>query len=201
MSHALSTVVDHLAEARTGSRDAVGAALEVFRPYLTRLARQKLAPDLAAKGGASDLVQETFLEAVRDFGRFTGNTPDEFRAWLRCLLDHHTGKLRRCYRGTRKRQLSRETSLDAAGGPASAVAPAAHHTSPSGRAVANERTRAVERAIDRLPADYREVVRLRYREQKSLDEIATLLDRSPNSVAVLWFRAIRRVREELGAEL
>ena len=199
VSHALSTVVDHLAEARSGSREAVGTVLETYRPYLTKIARHKLDPDLAAKGGASDLVQETFLEAVRDFGRFTGSSPDEFKAWLRCLLVHHAGKLRRCYQATHKRKVSRETSLDA--GSMSGVGPVAHHTSPSGRAVANERASAVERAIARLPAEYGEVIRLRYREQRSLDEIAALLGRTPNSIAVLWFRAIRRVREELGAEL
>lgn len=200
VSHALSTVVDHLAQARSGSREAVGSALEAYRPYLTKIARSKLSVELAAKGGASDIVQETFLEAFRDFGQFTGTTPDEFRSWLRCLLIHHAAKLRRCYHGTLKREVNREASIDDHDSPSSG-GPVAPHTSPSGRAVANERIQAIERVIQRLPADYREVVRLRYHEQKSLDEIAAQLGRPPNTVAVLWYRAIRRVRDELGNEL
>lgn len=193
--------MNSLSEARSGSRDAIGTVLETYRPYLLKIARHKLDPGLAAKGGASDLVQETFLEAFRDFGHFSGSTPNEFQAWLRCLLIHHAGKLRRCYRATRKRQSSREQSIDAGDGLMSGVGPVALQTSPSGRAVANERIQAIERAIGRLPDDYREVIRLRYREQRSLDEIAALMGRSPSAVTMLWFRAIRRIREEFGAEL
>ena len=56
-----------------------------FRHYLLRIAEQELDPDLRAKGGASDLVQLTFLEAQRDFARFHGDTAAELRAWLRRL--------------------------------------------------------------------------------------------------------------------
>jgi RNA polymerase sigma-70 factor, ECF subfamily len=38
--------------------------------------------DLQAKGGGSDLVQETLLDAHKDFDRFTGRTEQEFLAWL-----------------------------------------------------------------------------------------------------------------------
>ena len=52
-----------LAEARTGSRQALGQILESCRNYLLLIAGKELTSDLQAKGGASDLVQETFLEA------------------------------------------------------------------------------------------------------------------------------------------
>src|SRR5438094_9736562 len=75
-----------LPAARAGSMEALGQALEEFRHYLLRIAEQELDPDLRAKGGASDLVQLTFLEAQRDFARFHGDTAAELRAWLRRLL-------------------------------------------------------------------------------------------------------------------
>jgi RNA polymerase sigma-70 factor, ECF subfamily len=201
MSHFSSTIVSQLTEAQAGSRDAIGTVLEAFRPYLLKVARNHLSGNLSAKGGASDLVQETFLEAVRDFERFNGTTEVELRAWLKCLLVHHAGKLRRCYQTTRKRQVSRELSIDAFDGSSSGMSLAAQYTSPSGRAAVNERVQVIERAIARLPEDFREVIRLRYREQRSLDEIAALTGRTPNHVAVLWYRATRRIREELGAVL
>jgi WD40 repeat protein len=61
-----------LPAARAGSSEALGQALEICRGYLLRVANQGLNADLRAKGGASDLVQETFLEAQRDFGCFQG---------------------------------------------------------------------------------------------------------------------------------
>src|SRR5438445_4152014 len=51
-----------LSAARDGSRDALGRVLEACRRYLLFVARHELNEDLQAKGGASDLVQETFLE-------------------------------------------------------------------------------------------------------------------------------------------
>src|SRR4051812_46159075 len=58
--------------ARAGSHEALGQLLDGCRGYLLRIARDELDPRLQAKGGASDLVQETFLEAQRDFAAFTG---------------------------------------------------------------------------------------------------------------------------------
>jgi RNA polymerase sigma-70 factor (ECF subfamily) len=54
---------DWLAEARQGSREALGRLLEGCRHYLLLMANQDTGPDLRAKVAPSDLVQETFLEA------------------------------------------------------------------------------------------------------------------------------------------
>ena len=61
--------VDFL-DARQGSLDALGRLLESCRNYLLLLANQQLREDLQAKAGGSDLVQDTFLEAQRDFRAF-----------------------------------------------------------------------------------------------------------------------------------
>src|SRR5262249_25645214 len=75
-----------LGPARAGSREALGQVIEAFRPYLLLVAREEQDPAFQGKGGASDLVEETFLEAVRDFDRFHGTTAEELLAWLRKLL-------------------------------------------------------------------------------------------------------------------
>ena len=66
--------------ARQRSEEAQGQVLELCRPYLLHIANQELASDLQPKIGASDLVQETFLDAHRDFGRFHGTAEAEWRA-------------------------------------------------------------------------------------------------------------------------
>ena len=58
-----------LAEARAGSQEALGKLLESFRAYLLLIAQCELDAELRAKGGASDLVQQTFLEGQRDFAQ------------------------------------------------------------------------------------------------------------------------------------
>jgi RNA polymerase sigma-70 factor (ECF subfamily) len=73
-------VARYLPEARAGSPEALGRALEGCRLYLLALAERELDAGLRAKGGASDLVQETFLEAQRDFARFRGDSEAELLA-------------------------------------------------------------------------------------------------------------------------
>jgi DNA-directed RNA polymerase specialized sigma24 family protein len=78
-----------LLEARAGSREAPGRVLEACRRYLLLIADRELDPALKAKGGASDLVQQTFLEAHRDFGRFHGDSEEQLLAWLRQPLRYN----------------------------------------------------------------------------------------------------------------
>jgi len=77
---------ERLSLAGAGSAEALGQALEVWRNYLLVIAGRQLDPGLHAKGGASDLVQETILEAQRDFAQFQGTSEAELLAWLRHTL-------------------------------------------------------------------------------------------------------------------
>jgi RNA polymerase sigma-70 factor, ECF subfamily len=187
-----------LPAARAGSREALGRVLEAARRYLVSIARQELDPDLRAKHSSSDLVQETFVEAQRDFGHFQGDTEAELLAWLRQLLLHRVGKLRRRYRDTQKRRLGREVAL---GGDSSSEGPAgglaANMLSPSGQAMEHEQDQALQAALGRLPDDYRRVITLRYQEQLPFEEIGRLLHRSPDAARKLWARAVERLHEEL----
>src|SRR5438046_3984877 len=100
-----------LSAARAGSREALGEALELCRQYLLAVANRQLNPALRAKGGASDLVQQTFLEAQRDFERFGGSDLDALRAWLKQLLLHNAADFARGFLGTDKRRADREVGL------------------------------------------------------------------------------------------
>jgi RNA polymerase sigma-70 factor (ECF subfamily) len=189
-----------LPSARGGSREALGQALEMCRQYLLRIAQEELDADLRAKGGASDLVQLTFLEAQRDFARFQGDSEGEWRAWLRRLLLDSVSNFTRHYRGTAKRQAGREVALDAgssADSPGGGLYTAM--PSPSSEAMAHERAELLQRAVDRLPEDYRQVITLRHLEERSFEEIGPLMQRSPDAARKLWARAIERLRQELDA--
>lgn len=184
-----------LTAARAGSQEALGQALESCRRYLLEIARQELDPALQSKGGASDVVQETFLEAQRDFGQFHGDTSGELRAWLRQLLLHHLYKLARRYRTTQKRATAREVSLETSEPGAGGVAASA--ASPSVEAMAQEEAEVLRLALTRLPPDYRQVIVWRYQEHRPFEEIAQRLDRSETAVRKLWARALERLQQEM----
>ena len=185
-----------LAGARAGEPDALGRAFETCRAYLLLVAEKEMAPGLRAKGGASDLVQQTFLEAQQAFPRFHGTDEAELLAWLRRLLLNNVATFRRHWETTAKRRASREVRL---GGDSTAPGPnpAADTPTPSRELAAGERAAAVRAAMARLPEDYRQVLTLRYEEDLPFEEVAGRMGRSANAVRKLWSRAVERLEEEL----
>jgi RNA polymerase sigma-70 factor (ECF subfamily) len=186
---------DWLAAARAGSQEALGQALEACRRYLLQIAQQELNPALQAKGGASDVVQETFLEAQRDFDHFHGDSGAELRAWLRQLLLHHLYKLARRYRTTQKRSADREVPLETS--PSANGDPVARAATPSVQAMAREQSEALCEALTRLPDDYRQVIVWRYQEHRSFEEIAERLGRTVGAARKVWARALERLQTEM----
>ena len=75
-----------LAQARAGDQPALGRLLELYRNYLRLLARSLIRQPLQVRLDASDLVQETFLKASREFAQFAGSGEKELAAWLRQIL-------------------------------------------------------------------------------------------------------------------
>jgi RNA polymerase sigma-70 factor (ECF subfamily) len=154
--------------ARQGSPDALGQVLEYCRPYLLAVANEQLETDLQAKAGASDLVQDTFVEAHRDFAVFRGRSEEELLTWLRQILLHNLANVRRQYRATEKRQVQREVSIDSAPEKELRGGLVDDGSSPSAQARAREQDAALERAMEQLPASYRQVIQWRSLERCSL---------------------------------
>src|SRR5262252_7626173 len=93
--------------------DDAGRGLEQFRSYLLLLARVRLDPMVRAKVGASDIVQQTLLEAHRDRAHFRGRTVGEQAAWLRQILARNLANVVRDLRRD-KCDVAREQPLRAA---------------------------------------------------------------------------------------
>lgn len=192
----------YIESARAGSPEALGRLMEISRQYLLLVANEEVRGDLRAKGGASDLVQETFLEAQRDFVGFRGDNERELLAWLRQILMHNVQNFARQYRDTDKRQILREVSYatdDPSSGHGNPNVPMVDET-PSGHAVASEERKQLERALGRLPVHYARVIELRHQEGRSFAEIGKIMNRSPEAVRKLWSRAIELLQTELEAE-
>jgi RNA polymerase sigma-70 factor, ECF subfamily len=202
MAEAVDDAVCLVAAARGGSREALGRVLDACRRYLLGVAEGELSPDLRSKGGASDLVQETFLEAQRDFARFEGSSPEELRAWLRQVLLHNVGAFARRYRATGKREIAREVGFGADGSFLGIQqVPAGSTLSPSGVAIEQEQALALRRAVDRLPDEYRRVVVLRFEDGLSFEEIGQITDRTAEAARKVWSRAMERLRQEWEARI
>jgi RNA polymerase sigma-70 factor (ECF subfamily) len=188
-----------LTQARAGDAAALGRLLELYRNYLRLVARMLIGQALRLRLDASDLVQETFLKAHRDFGQFLGSSEPELTAWLRQILVRTLANQAKYHR-RQGRDYKKAESLEAMLDRSSAAihrALASPSSSPSEHAVQREHAVLLADALEKLPADYREVFILRNLEHIPFDEIAVRMDRSPGAARVLWKRAMDRLSQSL----
>jgi RNA polymerase sigma-70 factor (ECF subfamily) len=183
-----------LERAQAGDLEAQGRLLDLYRNYLRILARTQIDTALRVRLDPSDLVQETLLEALRDFRQFAGSTERELLAWLRKILvrnladqvKHHKAQARNWHR-----QESLEALLDRSS-QAVQEALAKGISTPSAQASRREQAVLLADALARLSPDYREVIVLRNLEHLKFEEIAARMGRSAGAVRMLWTRALER---------
>jgi RNA polymerase sigma-70 factor (ECF subfamily) len=195
-----------LAAARQGQREQLGALLELYGNYLHLVARTQIDLHLQARLNPSDLVQETFLEAFRDFGQFRGTTEPELLGWLRRILVHNLARVVEKQLLADKRNARREVSLE------QRLRKLEHSTarveaallsqgsSPSAQAQRREQAALLADQLAKLPANYRDVIILRNLEGLAFDEVAHRMGRTSGAVRVLWMRALDRLRQLLKKE-
>ncbi len=175
--------------------------LERYRGYLHLLARLQLRSSVQARADASDIVQQTLVQAIRGLEGFRGKTEAEMAGWLRQILARQLANLVRD-QGARRRDISRERSLEAAlDESASRVTAflAGDESSPSQKAVRNEEILRLTEALADLPEAQREAIVLHHLEHLSLAEVSVELDRSTAAVAGLIKRGLRQLRVRLEA--
>ena len=183
--------------ARAGEREARGRLLQNFRAYLLTVANAEIDSELKVKGGASDLVQESLLEANKDFSRFEGTTQEEFVHWLKRILKNNLVDLVRRYRHASSRDLGQELPLDRESASELRQQLPAATRPPIQDLVAIEKRIALDAGLAQLPEAFREVIELRHTQGLTFPEIAEALGKSTEAVQKMWYRALRRLRENL----
>lgn len=190
------SVENSISAVREGSISAVGQLLDHYRDYLLRVANDELSSHLAVKVAPSDLVQETCLQATKDFCQFKGATEPELRAWLRQILVNNLLDLQRRYYGTQKRGAANEISFFANSNERP-VDVASVGPSPSSILASEEEMDSLEQSIAKLPEDYRQVVQMRNFDGCSFEEIGSKLGRSAEAVRKVWVRAVQKLSDDL----
>lgn len=181
-----------LGEARGGSMSAFGQLLEIYRPYLQMVAEAELSSEIRPKVSASDLVQDSFLEAQLDFPGFRGTTDAEFRGWLRQVLIHNLKNASRSWQETEKRNVWREEqNLPLA------EQPGGTEKAPSVMAMQREESIRLQSGLLSLPEHFRQVIFLRSYERLSFEEIGLRMQRTADAARKLWVRAIEQLQRVL----
>ncbi len=189
-----------LALALAGNRDALGEMLIRHRPYLKMLASAQIHQRLQGKADASDLVQETCLEAHKQIATFRGSSNAEFAGWLRGILANLLAKHFRRYLGTKQRDLQMEQSLVESLEHASGCLQrglVAKVDSPSKVMMKNETMLELAAALEKLPEDYRMAILLRNIQGLPFAEVANAMGRTVDSVEKLWVRGLAKLKQQM----
>jgi RNA polymerase sigma-70 factor (ECF subfamily) len=187
------TVEELLQRSRDELTADLGILLQHCRAYLLQIANAEVPLDLSVRIAPSDLVQETFVDAYRCFEQFRGTTEAELRGWLRRMLLRNIADARRFF-DAQKRQT---TGLVSIHGSNASEHGADGRTSPSSLVMRGERSEEIREAMDRLPDEFRLVMKLRYFEGMSLEGIAEQLGKSRSSIKRMWFRGIEKLADLL----
>ena len=173
--------------------------VQKFRPYLLVLARGQIPTSLQGRIEASDIVQETLLEAFRKQSDFRGSNAQTLAGWLRSLLNfnlidavrRHSRQSRDVAREIRAPRSMEESALGLEG------LLIADQSTPSHHFATEQRSIQLATAIEALPATQRDAILMRYTQAMPIAEIAAAMDKSTVAVAGLLKRGLANLRESL----
>ena len=181
--------------ARQGDDDAFGQICDRMTEYLL-LTAGDIGNGLTAKFGASDIVQQSLLQARQGMASFKGTSEGELRTWLVALVQRNLLGSVRHYRQTEKRDTSREQSarMDEL-----AENQAGPHETASSIVRQRETDDELLRAVAQLPARRRRIIELRHWQGLSFSEIGSELEISEDAARRLLTRALEELRKNLSA--
>lgn len=173
--------------------------LEDYRGYLHHvLARLERDRGLGRQMEPSDLVQEVLLKAHQARDGFRGQSEGERKAWLRTILTNQVAaEIRR--RGGRQ-VVSFQQAFEESSARLEAVLRVEEST-PSQRAIRNERAELTRLALARLPEEQRLAIELHDIFDLTVEETGGQMGRTRQSVVGLLYRGHKKLKELLGDQL
>ena len=183
-----------------GDPDALGRLLDYYRPRLRRMVSLWLDPRMRARVGASDVVQEVCLDAMKQVESYLEDPRVVFYVWLRGLAQQRLNKLHRGHVTAQCRSTRREEPLPSESSLVLAKRLLAGWTSPSGALSKKQLRLCVQKAMEKLDPSDREVILMRQFEELSNQEVAQALGLSESGATMRHGRALLRLKEILLAD-
>jgi RNA polymerase sigma-70 factor, ECF subfamily len=184
---------------RAGDQAALGELFSQFRPQLRRMVELRLDPRLGVRVGASDVLQEAYVDALKRSEHFFEREGVSFYVWLRLVVNQSLIDLHRRHLGTKMRDAGQETAP--AWAAATSVSLARHLVAqmetPSQVMRREETLAQVQAALESLEPLDREILTLRHFEELSNNEVAELLGLQKAAASNRYVRALGRLRGAL----
>jgi RNA polymerase sigma-70 factor (ECF subfamily) len=199
MSHEQDDTAALLRKADSGDAAAVEELFSRHRCRLRRMVQLRISPILRGRVDASDVIQESFLEAWRRLDDYLKNPTMPFFLWLRFLTRQQLFAIHNRHAGVKARDPRREVAiydgaLPGASTEALAIQLMGHLPSPSEAAVRAELQLRLQEGLDALDPEEREILVLRHFEQLTSAEAAKEIHISEAAAAKRYLRALRRLK-------
>jgi RNA polymerase sigma-70 factor (ECF subfamily) len=188
-----------LRRAAEGDQIALHDLMEKFRKPLARMIDRRLDRQLKTRVDASDVVQDSYLEAWKHLPEYVANPAVPFVVWLRQIVSQQAVAAYRTHVVAQMRSAHRETSLNHA--PVTtdesqilADRLAGPIDSPSFAAMRDERRAILVETLETMEPDEREILTLRHFDGLNSVESAELLGITPAAASKRYIRAIKRLQ-------
>ncbi len=184
--------------AKAGDRAALEELCRTYSERIRRIIRLRMGKQLRSKLESMDIVQDAMISALRGLGAFTYTNEGDFTRWLSRIAENRLRDSLDKFTAAR-RDARREIPLDNSGGddqPSGArpVEPA-HTVTPSVEIERFEQLNRLERAVEALRPEYRQVVLLTKIEGLSQKQVAEKMGKSPDAIRMLLCRAMAALSE------
>ena len=182
-----------VALAKDGDNSALDQLYNAYGERVRRIVRLRMGKELRPKLDSMDLVQDALVSALEGIGGFTYNNEGDFLRWLSKIAENALrDNLDKLY--TDKRDIHKEVQPDnfrrTTGTGFFGTAGPINDTTPSVIMSRKEDLDKLEKAIDKLKPEYRQVILLTKIEGLSYKEIGRKLGKSADAVGMLLSRAM-----------
>jgi RNA polymerase sigma-70 factor (ECF subfamily) len=184
-----------------GDQQALGALFSAHGDRLRRMVDFRLDARLRGRVSTSDILQESYIDALKRLPHFQADPDVPFFIWLRTVTIQRLIQVHRQHLGAQARDAAREIQLGHGGAVEASSERMAELigdiTSPSQAAHRGEVTARLRETLDRLDPIDREVLAPRHFEELSNREVAALLGIRTAAASKRYVRAIKRLRDIL----
>lgn len=189
-----------LAAAGDDVEEALAGLWKDHRRRLLKMIHLRMDPRIKGRVGASDVLQDAYVEISRRVNDYLADPRMPFFLWLRFITAQQLVTLQRRHLGAQKRDVRRQVDagIPGASTPALVDQLMAGQTTPTQRIAREEERLRVAEALDRMEEADREILVLRHFEELTNIEAAHELGIKPPAASKRYVRALARLQVILG---
>ena len=192
-----------VALAKDGDAPALERLCAIYADRVRQIVRLRMGNELRSKLQSMDVVQDAFVAALRGLKGFTYENEGDFLRWLAAITENRIrDHLEKFHAG--KRNIGREIPLDTSEQASKdtfvgTIGPV-DSTTPSVIVSEREELAKLEKAMDKLTPEYRQVILLAKMEELSATQLAQKLGKSPGAARALLCRALAALSQAYGED-